>query len=468
MIHLVLIHINDLPGRVSQLSGITARVRQTRRRFLPLARRMQFRGHNSSGTQPQGKKGSNGDIIAENDQPQGAGCRPEDDLVSRTGRQRRCELFINSSRRMHLHHYTFVARQFADLAEVVDVQEFGNGNINDTYLVSTDAESLEDKYFVLQRINTLVFKHPRLIMQNIRVFTDHMRRRAREEGHHWEIPRVIPTGTGQDLYLDPEGNFWRAISFVHGTRSFDTIRDTRLAREVGYALGTFQYLISDLPVHLLADTLEGFHIMPRYLRSFDQTFSQKGHRVSAEVNYCLRFVEQRRAFAPVLENARDHGELPLRPVHGDPKVNNVMIEESTGHAISLVDLDTVKPGLIHYDIGDCMRSGCNPLGEETERWEAVQFDPDIGAAILEGYLNQARNFLTPTECEYLYDSIRLLSFELGVRFFTDYLAGNVYFKVKHPEHNLQRALVQFKLTESVEAHEADIRHIIESMVSPAA
>jgi hypothetical protein len=132
-----------------------------------------------------------------------------------------------------------------------------------------------------------------------------------------------------------------------------------------------------------------------------------------------------------------------------------------------VDLDTVKPGLIHYDIGDCMRSGCNPLGEETEQWEAVQFDPEIGAAILEGYLTQASNFLTAADYDYLFDSIRLLALELGVRFFTDYLDGNVYFKVKHPEHNLQRALVQFKLTESIEAYEADIRHIIQGMVSPA-
>ena len=111
-----------------------------------------------------------------------------------------------------------------------------------------------------------------------------------------------------------------------------------------------------------------------------------------------------------------------------------------------------------------MRSGCNPLGEETEDWEAVYFEPEIGAAILEGYLSQARNFLTPADYEFLFDSIRLLAFELGVRFFTNYLAGNVYFKVKHPGHNLQRALVQFKLTESIEAHEADIRHIIQARV----
>lgn len=366
-----------------------------------------------------------------------------------------------------MHPYSSVAEQFAPYTPVINVHEFGNGNINDTFLVTLDTALPEERQFVLQRINTQVFKQPKLIMQNMRAFTEHVRRRAREEGHQWEMPRVIPACDGQDFYIDSEGGFWRAISYVHGARSFETIKDAALAREVGYALGTFQYLISDLPIHKLADTLEGFHIMPRYLQNFNRAFSQNGFKSSAEVKHCLNFVEQRREFANILENAREQGKLQLRAVHGDPKVNNVMIDESTGRAISLVDLDTVKPGLIHYDIGDCMRSGCNPLGEETEQWEAVQFDPEIGAAILEGYLTQARNFLTEADYDYLFDSIRLLAFELGVRFFTDYLAGNVYFKVKHPQHNLQRALVQFKLTESIEAYEADIRHIIQGMVSPA-
>ena len=374
---------------------------------------------------------------------------------------------IIPSWRIHLHHYAFIAQQFSPSTRVTDVRELGNGNINDTYLVSTDAALPEERQFVLQHINTQVFKQPTLIMQNMRRFTDHMRRRARGDAlaHRWEMPRVIPACDGQDFYIDPQGNFWRAISYVYGTRSFDTITDPALAREVGYALGMFQYLISDLAVDKLADTLEGFHIMPQYLKQFDQALSKNGLKFSAEVRYCLQFVEQRRAFAYVLERARERGRLRLRPVHGDPKVNNVMIDQVTGRAVSLVDLDTVKPGLVHYDIGDCMRSGCNPLGEETERWEAVAFDPEIGAAILEGYLAQARRFLTDADYEYLYDSIRLLTFELGVRFFADYLAGNIYFKTRHPEHNLQRALVQFKLTESIEAHEADLRHIIQDIVS---
>ena len=364
-----------------------------------------------------------------------------------------------------MYNYTFIAGQFASPDRVIEAHEFGNGNINDTFLVTTD--STIEEHFVLQRINTHVFRQPKLIMQNMRALTEHMRQRAHDEGHRWKMPRVLAAQAGQDFYLDDDGNFWRAISFIHGAQSFSTVKDIRHAREVGHALGMFQYLINDLPINRLADTLEGYHIMPRYLQNFDRVVSQNEPKSNAEIRYCLNFVSARRDWAHVLENAREQGKLPLRPVHGDPKVDNVMMEESTGDAISLVDLDTVKPGLIHYDIGDCMRSACNSLGEETEQWEVVRFDPEIGAAILDGYLTQARNFLIPADYEYLFDAIRLLTFELGLRFFADYLAGNVYFKVKHSEHNLQRALVQFKLTQSIEAQEADIRNIIQMMSSRA-
>ena len=139
-----------------------------------------------------------------------------------------------------------------------------------------------------------------------------------------------------------------------------------------------------------------------------------------------------------------------------------MIDTFSGQAISIIDLDTVKPGLVHYDIGDCLRSGCNPLGEETEYWERVSFNTDICQSVLGGYLSVAKDFLTENDYIYMYDAIRLIAFELGLRFFTDYLAGNVYFKVKNPEHNLARALVQFKLTESIEIQESVIRKIISS------
>ena len=212
-----------------------------------------------------------------------------------------------------MHHYTSIAEQFTPQGRVLEVHEFGNGNINDTYLVTIDSN--EETHFVLQRINTQVFKQPKLIMQNMCVFTEHMRRRVREEQHFWEMPRVLKTHAGEDFYLDSENNFWRAISYVEGARSFDTIKSIDHAREVGHALGTFQRLISDLPIESLSDTLEGFHIMPRYLEQFDRTRSHNGFMSKAEVRFGMEFIAKRRDWAHILEDARASGKLQPRPVH---------------------------------------------------------------------------------------------------------------------------------------------------------
>jgi Ser/Thr protein kinase RdoA (MazF antagonist) len=358
---------------------------------------------------------------------------------------------------------SIIAAQFAGTGEVVDVREFGNGNINHTFLVSVQHASAQR--FILQRINTRVFRHPELVMRNMRVFSGHVlgRLAASAPGPlgEWQIPRVLTTKSGQDHWRDSENGFWRAISFIESAVSHETIQNTDHAREVGYAVGTFHHLLSDLPVESLADTLEGFHVTPGYLQAYERIQAVTMVPETVDVRFCREFVACRKTWAHVLEDARNRGELPLRTIHGDPKVNNVMIDTQTGKARSLVDLDTVKPGLIHYDIGDCLRSGCNPLGEETDRLPDVRFDVDLCRAMLLGYLTAAGRFMTPRDYEYLYDAVRLISFELGLRFFTDHLAGDVYFRARFPGHNLSRALVQFALTSSIEAQESAIRSIVE-------
>jgi Phosphotransferase enzyme family len=360
-------------------------------------------------------------------------------------------------------HLVTIAEQFALQGKVTDIQGFGSGNINDTFLVFVDAP--RGWYFVLQRINTKVFRQPQLIMQNMRIFTEHIHERLQVNplDRRWEIPRVLLTKDGQDYYQDVDRSYWRAISFIEGSQSFDTMHSREDAQEIGYALGMFHNLISDLPPQRLADTLEGFHITPLYLQHYEAVLAKITPPQSPEVNYCLQFVSDRKVWADVLENAKNTNKLPLRLMHGDPKINNVMFDTATHKAVSMVDLDTVKPGLVHYDIGDCLRSGCNRAGEETEHWESVYFDTDLCQGILQGYLSVAKEFLTENDYSYTYDAIRLIAFELGLRFFADYLAGNVYFKVKHPEHNLARALVQFKLTESIESQETTIRTIIQDL-----
>jgi Ser/Thr protein kinase RdoA (MazF antagonist) len=358
-----------------------------------------------------------------------------------------------------------IAAHFTPQGQVLDLREYGSGNVNDTFLLTVAAAAAPP--FILQRLNLRVFPRPDLVLANLRTVGDHVRRRLERRplgpGRRFEVPRLLLTRDGQDHVLDPDGSFWRALSFINCAETCDIIKDVGHAREVGYALGLFHTLLSDLPPDALADTLPGFHVTPAYLSHYDEVLAQPGAPPSPEVNYCLRFVEARRALAPVLEQARAQGRLSLRPIHGDPKVNNVMLDPATAQAVGLVDLDTVKPGLVHYDIGDCLRSGCNPLGEETGQWERVYFEPELARAILGGYLSQARDFLTENDYAYLSEAMRLIAFELGLRFFTDYLAGNVYFKARRPEHNLVRALVQFKLTESLESQAAAIGAMIRDL-----
>ncbi|NMG09459.1 aminoglycoside phosphotransferase family protein [Brasilonema sp. UFV-L1] len=356
-----------------------------------------------------------------------------------------------------------IANKFTLQGKVTAVQAFGNGNINDTFLITLDSQ--EEQHFVLQRINTQVFRQPQLIMRNMCLFTEHIYQRLQYSplSRRWEVPRVLLTKDSQEYWREADGSFWRAISFIESAQSFDTMGDRSHAQEIGYALGMFHNLISDLPPEKLADTLEGFHITPLYLQHYQEVLAKTRPRQSPEVNYCLQFVSDRSGWANILENAKATNHLPLRLMHGDPKINNVMFDTVTQQAVSMIDLDTVKPGLVHYDIGDCLRSGCNRAGEETEQWESVYFDTDLCQGILQGYLSVAKAFLTDNDYAYIYDAIRLIAFELGLRFFADYLAGNVYFKVKHSEHNLARAIVQFKLTESIESQETTIRNIIRDL-----
>jgi len=360
-----------------------------------------------------------------------------------------------------------IAQQFSAQKQIADIQPFGSGNINDTFLVSL--QEVESQSFILQRINTKVFHNPKSVMQNMRIYANHVRDRLQDQPleRRWDIPKILPTNQGQDYWQTESGEFWRSLSFIANSQSFDVMENVEQAQEVGYALGTFHHLTSDLVPERLADTLEGFHITPQYLQQYEEILGTRSINKSPEIDYCLRFVSDRKGLAHILEDAKAAGKLLLRTMHGDPKVNNILFDRQTQQALSVVDLDTVKAGLVHYDIGDCVRSGCNPAGEETEQWQDVQFEIELCQGILQGYLSTAQSFLTEYDYAYIYDAIRVITFELGLRFFTDYLSGNIYFNVKHPEHNLLRSLVQFRLLESIEAQESVIQEIIKDIKSKA-
>ncbi len=359
-----------------------------------------------------------------------------------------------------------IANLFLPQETITNIQEYGSGNINQTFLVTTDSASRKNHY-ILQKINTQVFSNPELVMDNICLVTNHIQSKLSFD-HPWKIPRVLFTEDQKHHYRDEQEGFWRGMTFVDNSLCLEKIESLTHAQQIGYGLGTFHTLISDLPVTKLGDTLPGFHITPNYLQNYYQIQNDSIIQSSVEVNYAIDFIcdrvhpseADRINFIENLEIAKAQGLLQLRPIHGDPKINNILLDKDTKNAIAMIDLDTVKPGLIHYDIGDCLRSACNTLGEETSNWEQVKFDTEIAKEILQGYLTVAQDFLTDYDYQYLYDGIRLIAFELGLRFFTDYLAGNVYFKTNYPEHNLIRALVQFKLTESIENQEDVIKNII--------
>lgn len=363
-----------------------------------------------------------------------------------------------------------IAQHFDVAGRVVTVMRKEEGNVNDTYLAIFRTTFSEER-IILQRINRRVFAKPEHIMENMRVLTEHVHRRIESEidqsDRIWQLPRLIPAKDGRDYVIDEDGDFWRAITLIASAQAYPKVQSVEHAYEAGYVLGQFQRLISDLDAEKLHDTLKGFHITPGYLKTLDAALAtpegQKRLRASLEAERCNKFVNSRREWCSVLEDARERGELRLRPIHGDPKISNIMIDDATGKGTCIIDLDTVKPGLIHYDFGDCLRSSCNPAGEETLDLRSVFFDMDLCEAIVKGYMVYARSFLTDADRQYLYDGIRLIAFELGLRFFADYIAGNVYFNTRYDEQNLNRARVQFKLTDSIEARESKIRGLLEKV-----
>ena len=355
---------------------------------------------------------------------------------------------------------------------LVSLQPFGSGNINDTFL-AIYRNTFTETQVILQKVNRKVFPHPDEIMANMHEITRHCHEKleadaeAGRDDRVWQMPRIIKAKDSKDYVADEKGEVWRVITRIMSAHAFDVAQGPEHALECGATLGHFHYLVSDLSPKVIKNPLPGFHVTSGYLKAYDQTLRTKAAKellsASMEAKRLAKFIEERRDLAVCLEKAQKKGELKRRMFHGDPKVNNIMIDDVTGKGTAMIDLDTVSPGLIHFDFGDALRSICNPAGEEETNLAKVVFDEDLCTAFCKGYIREAGAFLTAADRAYLYDSIRLLPFELGLRFFQDYLAGNVYFKTTTPEQNLNRARVQFRLCESVEARERSIRGLLKKL-----
>ena len=348
--------------------------------------------------------------------------------------------------------------------QLVTIVPIGSGNINDTFL-AIFRNTFTETQVVLQRMNEKVFPDPGLIMRNMHRVTQHAHERLTAElatsDRVWQMPKIVPTRDGGDFFVSDDGSFWRVITKIASATAYHEPQGPEHAAECGAVLAHFHSIVSDIPLDELSDPLPGFHVTPGYLARYDKTLgtdpAQARLSTSMEARRLAKIIEDRRSFVPVLQQALEKGELKKRVMHGDPKITNIMIDDYTGKGTAMIDLDTVGPGLVHYDFGDAIRSICNPAGEEELNLNKVVFDMDLFEAFIKGYLHYGRDFLTDADRDYLFDSIRLIPFELGLRFFEDYLAGSVYFKTKSPAQNLNRARVQFRLCESIESRERMIR-----------
>ena len=329
----------------------------------------------------------------------------------------------------------------------IQLAPLGQGNINDTWLVKL----ADGDRRVLQRLNPVIFPDPLPVMRNLRLVTDHFA--AVEEPGAPACPVLITTADGQDQYLDASG-CWRMLTFIDRSRPLTSPVTVTQAHEIGRLLGRFHCLTTGLALDLLADPLPGFHVTPRYLARFDALNPHSTARNALE-HWCFAAVAAGRHLAPILEEARE--ALRQQVIHGDPKLTNVLFAENEDRALCLIDLDTVKPGLLLHDLADCLRSCCNRQGEEASDPGAATFDPDLFQALLAGYWPEAGHLMGQADRVLLVTAAGLICFELGLRFFTDHLEGDRYFKVRQPGQNLHRAAVQFRLAESVRAQQDDLQ-----------
>ncbi|WP_150046044.1 phosphotransferase enzyme family protein [Methylomonas rhizoryzae] len=344
-----------------------------------------------------------------------------------------------------------IARQFTG-GTPDTVVPLGSGLINDTFLVTWPGGDL-----VLQRLNSRVFPQPALVMDNLAQLNRHAQTKPADQVQ-LRIPAIIATLSGHPVYRDGDGHYWRALERIAPAQSRDNMQNAAQARAVGLALAQFHTLCSDLSPDLLHDTLPGFHITPEYFAEYRQLRPELPAEQADQVRACCAYIESCSDKLDVLEQAKRRGELRQRVIHGDPKLNNFLFEPDGDRIVSLIDLDTVKPGLIHYDIGDCIRSCCHDKSVN-------RFDLPRARLILHSYLQAAGGFLTAADFAYLYPAIWLIPFELGLRFFTDYLRGNRYFKIEHPEHNLQRSQALFALCDDIERQKSALSDCIAAIAA---
>ncbi len=321
---------------------------------------------------------------------------------------------------------------------VVSVEPYGDGHISSTFLVTTDR-----KHYILQKINTFVFKNVEQLMKNICGVTDYL------DSIGVETQKVVRTKNG-DAYIEKDGCF-RIYSFVEDTVTYQTVTDAEVFCSCGAAFGEFQKQLSYFNASELAETIPDFHNTPKryenFLQAVEADVCGRAKNVQAEIDF---FISHKDTYSKIVEGLSD-GSIPIRVTHNDTKLNNILMDATTDKARAIIDLDTVMPGSLLYDFGDSIRFGASTAAEDEQDLDKVHFDISLFEAYARGFCTEVKDSLTAREAELFPYSAYLITAECGMRFLTDYLSGDTYFSVKYPEHNLVRARTQIKLASEMEA-----------------
>jgi len=355
--------------------------------------------------------------------------------------------------------------QFEIDAEFISEQHLKVGHINDTFLVEAQGRRGRNQ-FIFQRINRFVFREPEKLMANFERITRHIRAKLEKmpgRDPERETLNLVGARSGRCFHLTPEGDYWRAYRFVGNCHIVDVAARPGQAFEAGRAFGCFEKLLADLPASSLHETIPFFHHTPRRLAKFKEALSRDLHGRAAEAEEVISFALEREEMASVVTDALDRGIIPLRIGHNDTKINNILFDNQTERAVCVIDLDTTMPGSALYDFGDMVRTTTSPAAEDEEDVSKVKLEMDMFCALAEGYLGETSDFLTDREADLLVFSGRLITYTIGLRFLTDYLEGDVYFRTNRRGQNLDRARTQFGLIKSMEEKEREMEACIRSL-----
>jgi len=344
----------------------------------------------------------------------------------------------------------------------LDCEKYGNGHINDTYLVRFTQKDGSIRKYIVQCIYTAIFHNPDDVMNNIINVTKYLKGIIEKEGGEpdREAMVVIPTKDNKPYYQEEESCFWRAYLFIEDAICFETVEKPEDFYQSAYAFGRFQKLLSDFDASILAETIPNFHDTAIRFERFKEVVSEDKCGRAKDVADDIAFVMDRASDMSSCTSMLAQGKLPLRVTHNDTKLNNVMLDKVTGKALCVVDLDTVMPGLSINDFGDSIRYGANTAAEDETDLSKVSLDLNLFKVYAEGFLEGCGGSLTETELEMLPMGAKMMTLECGMRFLTDYLEGDVYFKTHRPNHNLDRARCQFALVADMESKMNEMHAII--------